>query len=145
MAIQQNTALFSLLGTTYGGNGTSNFALPNLQGLVPMHAGDGPGLTPRVIGETGGSPTQTLLSTEVPLHTHTFTGGAGGRGAVNVVTGHVNADAPALTNIYGTTPNLSMSPGMILPAPASQPHENMQPYLTLNFIIALQGIFPARN
>jgi microcystin-dependent protein len=145
MAISQNTALFSLLGTTYGGNGTTNFALPNLQGCVPMHAGQGPGLTDRVLGELSGSPTVTLVSTEVPQHTHTYTAGSGSRGNVTTIAGNVNADAAFQTNIYGPTADATvMSPTMLTPS-ASQPHENMQPYLALNFIIALQGIFPSRN
>ena len=146
MAISQNTALFSLLGTTYGGNGTSNFALPNLQGMAPMHAGQGPGLTDRVLGETGGAPTVTLLSSQVPAHTHTYSAGAGGRGNVSTVAGHVNTDAAALTNIFGSAADSTvMNPSMIVPTPASVPHENSQPYQVLNFIIALQGVFPARN
>jgi microcystin-dependent protein len=146
MAISSNTALFSLLGVQYGGNGTSNFALPNLQGMAPMHAGTGPGLTPRVQGEIGGEQTVTLNSSEVPGHTHTYSAGAGGRGNVSSVAGHVNTDAAALTNIYGAAADGTvMNPGMIQPTPTSVPHENMQPYQVLNFIIALQGIFPARN
>jgi microcystin-dependent protein len=146
LAISQNTALFSLLGTTYGGNGTSNFALPNLQGCAPMHAGQGPGLTDRVLGELSGSPTVTLLTTEVPQHSHTYTAGSGSRGNVAAITGNVNSDAAFQTNIYGPTADSTlMSPTMLTPLPASQPHENMQPYLALNFIIALAGIFPARN
>ena len=146
MPISQNTALFSLLGTTYGGDGKSTFGLPNLQGCAPVHAGQGPGLTDRSLGEVGGSPTVTLLTTEVPQHTHTYTAGSGSRGNVAAITGHVNSDAAFQTNIYGpTSDGTLMSPNMLTPLPASQPHENMQPYLVLNFIIALSGIFPARN
>ena len=145
LPISQNTALFSLLGTTYGGDGKSTFALPNLQGMAPMFWGQGPGLTLHDIGENGGSQTVTLLNTEIPQHTHTYTGGSGGRGNVNTVAGNVNSDAPFQTNIYATaTDGTVMSPGMLI-SPASQPHQNMQPFLTLNFIIALQGIFPSRN
>jgi len=146
LPISQNTALFSLLGTTYGGNGTSNFALPNLQGCVPINFGQGPGLTDRALGEVGGSPTVTLLTTEIPQHSHTYTGGSGSRGNVATITGNVNSDAAFQTNIYGpTTDGTLMSPQMLTPLPNSQPHENMQPYLALNFIIALSGIYPARN
>ncbi len=146
MAISQNTALFSLLGTTYGGDGKSNFALPNLQGCAPISAGQGNGLTDRSLGEVGGSQTVTLLPTEVPQHTHTYTAGSGSRGNVTAVTGNVNSDAAFQTNIYGAaTDGTLMSPNMLTPLPNSQPHENMQPYLVLNFIIALSGIFPARN
>ena len=146
LPISQNTALFSLLGTQYGGNGTTNFALPNLQGMAPMHAGNGPGLTPRIQGEIGGEPTVTLLATHVPQHTHTYNAGAGGRGEVPSVSGNVNSDAAALTNIYGaSTDGTQMHPGMIVPTQASLSHENRQPYQVLNFIISLQGVFPARN
>jgi microcystin-dependent protein len=146
LSLSQNTALFSLLGTQYGGDGRSTFGLPNLQGMAPMHAGQGPGLTDRVQGEVGGSQAITLLSNEIPAHNHTFNAGSGGRGNVATVGGNVNTDASALTNIYGaSTDGTQMSPNMILPTPASQPHENMQPYQVLNFIIALVGIFPARG
>jgi microcystin-dependent protein len=146
MPIVQNTALFSLLGTTYGGDGRSTFGLPNLQGMAPMHAGQGPGLTQRTPGEVGGAPTVTLTSAQVAQHTHTYTAGSGVRGEDATVTGHVNSDATAQTNIYGTTAGgAQMNPSMIVPTPASVPHENMQPYQVLNFIIALQGVFPARN
>jgi microcystin-dependent protein len=147
LPISQNTALFSLLGTQYGGNGTSNFALPNLQGMVPMHAGSGPGLTPRVQGEVGGSPTVTVLSNQVPQHNHTYNAGSGGRGGtVNTVANNVNCEAPALTNIYGgSTDGTKMSPLMLQSTPGSLPHENRQPYQVLTFIIAMQGIFPSRS
>jgi len=147
LSISQNTALFSLLGTTYGGNGTSNFALPNLQGCVPMHQGTGAGLTPRVLGETGGTQTVTLLSNEVPVHVHTFNCGSGSKGDNNTVAGQVLADEKTGTiQTYATASDgTTMSPQMIAATPASQPHENMQPYQCLNFIIALQGIYPARS
>jgi len=145
MAISQNTALFSLLGTTYGGNGTSNFALPNLQSSVPIQQGQGPGLSLYDLGQAGGEPAVTLLATEVPAHTHAYNCAAGGRGATNVVAGHSNGDAPFQTNIYNTAADSTiMNPNMIAPT-QSLPHDNMQPYLGLNFIIALQGVFPARS
>jgi microcystin-dependent protein len=146
LPISQNTALFSLLGTQYGGNGTSTFALPNLQGCAPMHAGQGPGLTQRVQGEVGGSATVTLTTSELPQHTHTYTAGSGSRGNVNTTQNNVNSDAPFQTNIYGTSSDGTlMSPTMLAPLVGNQPHENMQPYQVLNFIIALAGIYPARN
>jgi microcystin-dependent protein len=147
-AIAQNTALFSLLGTTYGGNGTTNFGLPNLQGRTPIGQGNGPGLTPRVLGEVGGSQTVTLLSTEMPVHTHTPQ-------AVSTA-GTSNSPTNALwaASGVGRTPPpyyvagavaTTMNAAAVSAAGNNQPHENMQPYQTLNFVIALQGVFPARN
>ena len=145
MPISQNTALFSLLGTTYGGNGMSNFALPDLQGRAPMQHGQGPGLSPRDLGETGGSETVTLLQTEVPQHNHLV-------GAQTVALGGSATPAgntlsrPASGNLYGSgPPNVSMAPQALAPAGGDQPHNNMMPYLTLYFCIALQGVFPPRG
>jgi microcystin-dependent protein len=148
LPISQNTALFSLLGTTYGGNGTSNFALPNLQGCAPMQQGQGSGLTLRNLGETGGSQTVTLLQSEMPMHTHT----------VNAVAASGDATTPngALwaqamlgrlgTNMYsGAAPTQTMSPQSTSVAGGSLPHNNMPPFLCVTFIIALQGVFPARS
>jgi len=145
LPIQQYTALFSLLGTSYGGNGTSNFALPNLQGCVPMHWGNGAGLTSRVIGETGGTQTVTLLSNEVPVHVHTFNCGSGSKGENNTVAGQILADEKTGgIQTYATAADATLM-GPLAATPASQPHENMQPYQVLNFIIALQGIYPSRS
>jgi microcystin-dependent protein len=146
LPISQNTALFSLLGTQFGGNGTSNFALPNLQGSAPMNWGDGLGLTPRVIGETGGESAVTLLTSEIPSHTHlpqvatssnsgtagpTVIFGGGGRGKEP-------AYAPKSTPVLMSTQAVGMTGN-------GQPHNNLPPYLTLNFVIALTGIFPPRS
>jgi microcystin-dependent protein len=147
MPLSQNTALFSLLGTNYGGNGTTNFGLPNLQGSVPMHPGQGPGLSLRDLGETGGTETVTLLPTEIPAHIHAL-------GAQNLPLGTtVTAEAktfnrPASGNLYDSNPSaplVAMSPLAIAPAGGGLPHNNMQPYLTLNFCIALQGVYPPRT
>jgi microcystin-dependent protein len=146
MPISQNTALFSLLGTTYGGDGRSNFALPNLQGNAPMHPGQGPGLSLHDLGETGGSETVTLLESEIPAHAH----------ALNASSQPGEDPAPAGealarsvgASLYQTNVSqnlVPMSPQAIAPAGGDQPHNNMQPYLTLNFCIALQGIFPPRT
>jgi microcystin-dependent protein len=147
LSISQNAALFSLLGTSFGGNGTSNFGLPNMQGNVPMHQGSGPGLTPRVLGEFDGTTTVTLLGIQVPSHSHTFGCGAGSKGENNTVTGQILADEKTGTiQTYSTTKDSTlMHPAMLGPTPGSVPHENMQPYLTLNFIIALQGVYPTRS
>jgi microcystin-dependent protein len=146
MSISQNTALFSLLGTTYGGDGKSNFALPNLQGCAPMQAGQGPGLSLRDLGETGGEQTVTLLQTEMPAHSHTALAAAsGGQGSpvnnswASAGFGRPPAYAPS------SPQNAQMSPFALSIAGGNQPHNNMPPFLGLTFIIALQGVFPARS
>jgi microcystin-dependent protein len=138
MAINQNQALFSLLGTTYGGNGQTTFALPNLQGRVPTHMG-GIG---HFLGEAGGEPSHTLSISEMPSHPHTFQGTT--NAADNVaVTGNLMATS---ANLYTPAANLTtLSPSTVGNAGGSQAHENMQPYLVISFCIALQGIFPSRN
>lgn len=148
MPISQNTALFSLLGTTYGGNGTSNFALPNLQGCVPMQAGQGPGLTLRDLGETAGEQTVTLLQTEMPAHSHGALGDSGSGTASPVGNAWASGAKLGGGNIY--TPsvpanNVQMNPLALSIAGGDQPHNNMPPFLGLMFIIALQGVFPARS
>lgn len=147
LPLSQNTALFSLLGTTYGGNGKSNFALPDLQGRAPMHPGQGPGLSLRDLGETGGSETVSLLESEIPAHTHTL--------RANSDFGDLQQPSPNRVlarsqnaSAYQTTTNQSvvtMSPNALAPAGGDQPHNNMQPYLTFYFCIALQGVFPPRT
>jgi microcystin-dependent protein len=143
LPISQNTALFSLLGTTYGGNGQSTFALPNLQDSVPMHPGQGQGLSLRDLGEQGGSESVTLLTSEIPLHTHTLRASSE-IGEDRTVTDESIAQSTG-GNLYAAPNNLTqMAPEALPPAGGSLPHNNMMPYLTLNFIIALQGIFPPR-
>jgi microcystin-dependent protein len=141
--IQQNTALFSLLGTNFGGNGTSTFGLPNLQGSAPLHWGQGPGLSDYVVGETTGIGSVTLLTTEMPSHQHAVQ--ANGRLAESVSPNGQNlarGESSAYTN---ATPNTSLSPLGMSNVGGSQPHNNLQPYLVVNFCIALQGIFPPRS
>jgi microcystin-dependent protein len=146
LPLSQNTALFSLLGTTYGGDGKSNFALPNMQGNAPMHPGQGPGLSLHDLGETGGSETVSLLESEIPSHSHTLRGDRNvsespdpaqntlGRGSsINAYQNVVNQN---LVNMAGEA---------LAPAGGDQPHNNMQPYLTFYFNIALQGVFPPRT
>jgi microcystin-dependent protein len=145
LPISQNTALFSLLGTTYGGDGKSTFALPDMQGNVPMHQGQGPGLADRFLGEIGGSETVTLLQSEMPLHSHTMSVSSG-VGLENNPSGQKFAEGDGVKMYAPTAANpVMMSPFALTPAGASLPHNNMQPYLTINFCIALQGVFPARN
>ena len=148
MPISQNTALFSLIGTYYGGNGTSNFALPNLQTSVPIGVGQGPGLTPRDQGETGGEPAVTLLSSQLPVHSHpALASSAGGQ---NTPAGNAWGESKlGKTPLNNYAPNgvdnVPMNPSALSVTGGNQPHNNMPPYLCLNFIIALQGIFPSRN
>ena len=144
LPIVQNTALFALVGTTYGGDGTSTFALPDLQGRAPMHPGQGPGLSPRDLGEAGGTETVALLESEMPSHSHPVSGS----------NGPANLQTPAADSVLGragtaayldTPGNLApMSGAAVAPAGSGAPHNNMQPHLTLNFTIALQGVFPPR-
>jgi microcystin-dependent protein len=146
LPISQNTALFSLLGTTYGGDGKSTFALPDMQGNAPMHPGQGPGLSLHDLGETGGSETVTLLESEIPAHSHTMRAVAD-PGDLADPTGRSMARA-ATGNPYQTVTNaniVQMAPQALAPAGGDQPHNNMMPYLTLNFNIALQGVFPPRG
>jgi microcystin-dependent protein len=145
LPLSQNTALFSLLGTTYGGNGKSNFALPDLQGRAPMHPGQGPGLSLHDLGETGGSETVTLLESEIPSHAHALR--ASSSPADNPgPAGNSFARVPSGATPYTTTATLvSMAPESLAPAGGDQPHNNLQPYLTFYFCIALQGVFPPRG
>ena len=147
LPISQNTALFSLLGTTYGGNGKSTFALPDLQGRAPMHPGQGPGLSLHDLGETGGSETVSLLESEIPSHSHTFLAAGADIGDERIPIDRSFARTTGVGgNLYGAVASLvSMSANTLPPAGGDQPHNNMQPYLTLNFNIALQGVFPPRG
>lgn len=143
LPISQNTALFSLLGTTYGGDGKSTFALPNLQGSVPMQPGQGQGLSLRDLGQIGGSETVTLLQSEIPAHDHQ----ARCVGAIaNQPAAANNSWGRSTTNPYvAAPPTGQMSPAALAPTGGNLPHNNMQPYLVLNFCIAMQGVFPPRG
>jgi microcystin-dependent protein len=136
LPINQNQALFSILGTTYGGDGRVTFGLPNLQGRTPMHVGNG-----HVLGELGGETAHTLNISELPAHNHVPVG--------NPVAPTVATPAGNLwcnnTNLYTTASTGAMNPACVLPTGGSQPHENMSPYLVVNMVIALQGIFPSQN
>ena len=147
LPLSQNTALFSLLGTTYGGNGKSNFALPDLQGRAPMHPGQGPGLSLHDLGETGGSETVTLLESEIPAHSHTFNVAGADVGDERTPIDRSFARTTGVGgNLYRAPSNLvSLAPQALPPAGGNQPHNNMQPYLTFYFNIALQGVFPPRT
>lgn len=144
LPLSQNTALFSLLGTTYGGDGKSTFALPDMQSSAPMHPGQGPGLSLHDLGEMGGSEFVTLITSEMPVHSHIL--------SVSAQDGIEPAPAAQLfgkgvgVNMYAVPGALTqLSPNTVAPSGGSSPHNNMQPYLTLNFNIALQGVFPPRT
>jgi microcystin-dependent protein len=144
LPISQNTALFSLLGTTYGGDGKSNFGLPNLQGRAAMHFGQGSGLSNHDLGETGGSTAVTLLQSEIPAHTHSlFASNQPGEDPAPAA--HALARSTG-ASLYQTTtsPTVPLAPQALAPAGGSLPHNNLMPYLTFNFCIALQGVFPPR-
>ena len=147
--ISQNTALFSLIGTYFGGNGVTTFALPNLQGAVPVDQGAGPGLTPRDIGESGGTAQVTLNSTEVPQHGHGLQ--ASPHQATLNAPGPQAALGRSAPGFIYTTPGNAGTPQPLAagalgnPEGGNQPHNNLMPYLTLNFCIALQGVYPARG
>jgi microcystin-dependent protein len=145
LPLSQNTALFSLLGTTYGGNGKSNFALPDLQGRAPMHPGQGPGLSLHDLGETGGSETVTLLESEIPSHSHALMtrNDPGEDRLVNPTEAIARSTGGQLFAAPGAI--VSMSDQTLPPAGGDQPHNNLQPYLTFYFCIALQGVFPPRG
>lgn len=145
LPLSQNTALFSLLGTTYGGDGKSNFALPDLQGRAPMHPGQGPGLSLHDLGETGGSETVTLLESEIPSHGHTLSG-SNEDGTQGTLTAGVALATSVGGQLYqtNTAALAAMAPASLPPAGGDQPHNNLMPYLTFYFNIALQGVFPAR-
>ena len=145
MPISQNTALFSLLGTTYGGDGKSTFALPDLQGAAPMHPGQGPGLSLHDLGETGGSETVTLLESEIPAHSHTMSGAAQDPALAKAVNPDASWSLSQGGGIYQSSANTQMAPQALAPAGGDAPHNNMQPYLTFYFNIALQGVFPPRS
>lgn len=149
MPISQNTALFSLLGTTYGGNGKSNFALPDLQGRAPMHPGQGPGLSLHDLGETGGSDTVSLLESEIPAHSHALSASnaasdeEGQKSPASAVPGSQQGSNLLYASLASNL--VAMAPESLAPAGGDAPHNNLMPYLTFYFCIALQGVFPPRT
>lgn len=145
LAISQNDALFSLIGTTYGGDGQQTFALPDLRGRVAVGIGAGPGLPALVIGDRGGTESETLTVNAIPAHGH-GTAVSADLGTAGDPNGAVPARSPmALGYVYGTGSGSSMGGNPIGNTGGNQPHENRQPYLTLNYVIALEGIYPTRN
>jgi len=149
LPISQNTALFSLLGTNFGGDGRSTFGLPNLQGSFPMGMGSGEGLTPRDIGEIGGEAAVTLLTTQMPAHSHAAQGNTAGGNTddpdrADFAMAH-EGKAPIMAYTANQSNNKAMNAAALNPAGGSQPHNNVPPYLVVTFVIALQGVFPPRN
>lgn len=145
LPISQNTALFALLGTTYGGDGKSNFALPDLMGSVPVGEGQGPGLSTYFLGQMGGAAAVSLLQSEIPIHTHTVSASTSPLGTVAVPSGSVGLSRPSSGTPYGAagTPT-AMAPEAMSVTGASLPHNNLQPYGVVNYCIAIVGVFPQR-
>lgn len=150
LPIAQNTALYSILGTQYGGDGRTNFALPNLMGRAPMNQGSGAGLTPHRVGEAVGSATVTLSELQIPAHSH-VPQAIDSVGALTVPNNNYWAQAPAAGRppkqkaLYTSAPNVQMAHTALSASGANQPHNNMQPYLAMNFIICLNGYYPSRD
>lgn len=145
LSIAQNTALFALLGTIYGGDGQTTFALPDLRGRIPIHQGTGPGLTTRSIGQVSGSENVTLVTSEMPAHTHNLNCNAA-TGSTTNPANNFWAGQPALLQYEAAaTANSAMKSDAISNTGGNQPHNNKQPYIAINYLIALFGIFPSRN
>jgi microcystin-dependent protein len=142
LPISQYSALFSLLGTTYGGDGRTTFGLPDLRGRVPMHAGSGPGLTPRPLGQKSGSEAVQLTVNQIPSHNHVVRCNDSDNDETSPVGG---VPGPAPDDFYAETPNADMNQNSTTATGGGQPHSNIQPFQVVNFIIALQGVYPSRN
>jgi len=146
LSIAQNTALFSLLGTTFGGDGRVTFGLPDLRGRVAIHQGQGPGLTPRTMGEVAGTEGVTLLNSEMPMHNHLVNARQQNANVKTPNGNFLGAIQGTATNVYhAISDGATLNPQTIGLAGGNQPHNNMQPYLVINLCIALEGIFPSRN
>jgi microcystin-dependent protein len=149
VSIAQYPALFSLLGTTYGGNGQTTFALPDLRGRVPMHPGSGPGLTPKNLGQQGGTETVTLDITQIPAHSHQLNTSTANGSSANPTNNFiaVTHDPNTLNNLnsFAPTANSALGPTAVQQSGGSQPHDNVQPFTCINYIIALEGVFPPRD
>lgn len=151
LSIAQNTALFAILGTTYGGNGQTTFALPDLRGRAAIGPGQGPGLSPQTLGQARGRETVTLLTTELPQHSHVLNAAtlSPANAAQNVAAptaqAYLGLSSPNNVYIDAVAPNTTLINSSVSPTGGSQPHENRQPFLAINYCIAVQGIFPARN
>lgn len=144
MAISENDALFTLIGTTYGGDGQETFNLPNLASRVPIHMGTGPGGTTYQLGELAGTEQETLTVQQIPIHSHSLLASTG-PGSVNGPGGNITAESAAVKIYIEDTPSAGMNGSAITPTGGSQPHENTQPFLCINFIISLFGVFPSQT
>ena len=149
VSIAQNNALFAVLGTTFGGDGQTTFGLPNMKGNAPMEWGNGPGLTPRTLGQLAGEPSVTLTVQQIPGHNHILHAGITTNAAQQVPTPTAQAQlgqgSPGQVYTATATPPVAFSPKAIGPAGQSQPHDNVSPILVLNFCVAMEGLFPSRN
>ncbi|CAG7633751.1 phage tail protein [Paenibacillus allorhizosphaerae] len=144
LSISQNDTLFNLIGITYGGDGQQTFALPDLRGRIPIHMGQGPGLSPYALGQTGGSEAVTLTTNQIPAHNHQMLGQTK-RGNTNSPQNAVWAKSTLRQFNDSSGQTQSMHPNIVSPSGGSQPHDNMMPYLTINFIISLFGIYPSQT
>jgi microcystin-dependent protein len=144
LPINQNQALYSLLGTTYGGDGRTSFALPDLRGRVPIHVGTSDGGTNHTLGQKGGEETHVVSANEMPTHTHNAQA-TSDSGNTPIPTGNVLANSAPSELYHGASNLIALTPGTIANTGGGQVHNNMQPFLALNFCIALQGLFPSRN
>lgn len=145
LSIAENDALFSLIGTTYGGDGVSTFALPSLASRIPLHQGTGPGLSPKVTGELGGSETVTLTTGQLAAHNHTAVCSNTTGNSASPINSYWSTDPGSNTGAYSTASSSTMAATAIGNTGGGQPHNNVQPYLVINYIIALEGIYPSRN
>ena len=145
LPISENETLFILIGTTYGGDGQTTFALPDLRGRIPIHMGTGPGLNTRNLAESGGTEELTLTVNQIPVHGHTFNGSVSSADALSP-SGNVIA-SPTSLDLYrpGSTPDQSMAANVLASTGGSQPHNNLQPFLCVSFIISFFGIFPSQT
>ncbi len=144
LGIAQNSALFSLMGTTWGGDGQTTFGLPDLRGRIPIGQGQGPGLGNRVLGERAGVESVTLITAQIPAHLHTVSAASGGTRSANP-SGNLLGSGEADMYTHDSSSAVSMSANVIAQSGGSQPHDNMQPFLCINFVVALEGVYPSRN
>ena len=144
LAISQNDALYALVGTTFGGDGVNTFGMPDLRGRLPINQGQGPGLSPYVLGQKAGTESVTLTTAQIPAHSHVITAASSGARSANPSNNLLGSGEADIYNHDGANA-VALSPNAIAQSGGSQPHDNLQPYLCINFIIALEGVFPSRN